>query len=134
MMNIEFITNEKLLELPVDILAIATDKKINAKNMNSKLILELGNCEIDENYIGEILPSLLLNSGFNVLNHFSWIQKMHGYNWSREEVVKKLHLSMTKIFMDVKRIVDDKKINYKDACLYLGTKRTIDAMMERGRV
>lgn len=116
MNNIEFISNENLLELPVDILVTAT------------------NFEIETKIKSEILPSILLNSGFNVIGHLDWVQKMHGYKWSREEVSKKLHLAMQKTFLEIKKIVDEKKINYKDACYYLGVKRIVDAIMARGRV
>lgn len=132
MKNIEFISNEKLLELPVDILVIAT-KKSEVSKVHAKVVLELTNKELELTNT-TILPSLLLNAGFNVIAHLDWIQKMHGYKWSREEISKKLHTSMLKTFTEVKTVVDEKKISYKEACLYLGSKRIIDAMMERGRV
>ena len=132
MNNIEFISNEKLLELPVDILVIAT-KKSEVTNVNAKIVLEMTNKELNlTNTI--ILPSVLLNSGFNVIAHLDWVQKMHGYNWSREEVTKKLSIKMKKTFAEVKKCVDDNKIDYRTACYYIGVKRIIDAMMERGRV
>lgn len=132
MKNIEFISNEKLLELPVDILVVAT-KNSEVLKVNAKVVLEMTNKELEiANTI--ILPSLLLNSGFNCLAHLDWIQKMHGVKWSREEVNKKLMNAMKKTFSEVKKVVDEKKISYRDACLYLGSKRIIDAMMERGRV
>ena len=37
-------------------------------------------------------------------------------------------------FKEVKELSDEKKISYREACLYLGVKRIIDAMMARGRV
>lgn len=132
MEKIEYITNEKLLELPVDILVIGSEN-VTFKDVKAKLVLEL--CSSDINYkSSEILPNILLNSGFSVLAHLDWVQKMHGYKWGREEVSKKLHTVMIKTFAEVKGIVDEKKVSYKDACLYLGVKRIIDAMMERGRV
>lgn len=112
----EFISEEKILILPIDILVIATDYEIELKIKS------------------ETISSLLLNSGFSVLNHLDWVQKMHGYKWSKEEVAKRLQHSMVKIFSEVKTIVDEKKISYKEASLYLGVKRIIDAMMARGRV
>ena len=112
----EFITNEELLKLPVDIIVLAT------------------NFEIEIQIKSETLPSILLNSGFSALSHLDWVQKMHGYKWGREEVLRKLELKMTKTFGEVKAIVDEKKISYKEASYYLGVKRIIDAMMERGRV
>ncbi len=115
MCNKEFINNEKLLELPVDILVVADGYEIEIKIKS------------------ETLPSELLNCGFNVIAHLDWICKMHGYKWSREEVSKKLNAVMIKTFNEIKNIVDEKKINYKEACVFLGTKRIIDSMMERGR-
>lgn len=132
MKNIEFISNEKLLELPVDILVVAT-KQSDVLKVNAKLVLEMTNKEIELPNV-TILPNLLLNSGFNVIGHLDWVQKMHGYKWSREEVSKKLHIVMTKTFAEVKEIVDEKKVSYKEACYYIAVKRIINAMMERGRV
>jgi glutamate dehydrogenase/leucine dehydrogenase len=132
MNDIEFISNEKLLELPVDILVIAT-KKTEVGLVKAKIVLEMTNKELEiPNTI--ILPSLLLNSGFNVIAHLDWVQKMHGYNWSREEVIKKLSTKMKKTFFEVKTIVDENKLSYREASYYLGLKRIIDVMMERGRV
>jgi glutamate dehydrogenase/leucine dehydrogenase len=136
MTNKEYLTNEKLLELPVDILVVAADlvEKKTDFNINAKLVLELG--KLDKNKDGNfvILPNILLNSGFSVLNHLDWIQRMHGYRWSREEVNKKLQNSIIKTFNEVKNIMEEKKIDYKEASYYIGIKRIADAMMSRGRV
>jgi len=145
MQKIEFIANVDLLKLPVDILAISSAEQLVTKdianNISAKIVLELVDFgvtkeakeTINDNKI-VLLPDLILNSGFSVLHHFEWVQKMHGYRWSREEVLKKLHITMTKIFKEVKELSDEKKISYKEACLYLGVKRIIYSMIERGRV
>lgn len=145
MQKIEFIANVDLLKLPVDILAISSTEgvvtKDSADNITAKIVLELADfainrdaIEILENNKTVFLPDLILNSGFSVLHHFEWVQKMHGYKWSREEVSKKLNSSMSKIFKEVKELSDEKKISYRQACLYLGVKRTVDAILARGRV
>lgn len=130
--GIEFISNEKLVELPVDILVIAT-KQSEVVKTNAKIVLEMTNRELNlENTV--VLPSLLLNSGFNAIAHLDWVQKMHGYNWSKEEVLKKLTLKMKKTFSDIKSVMDENKLNYRHASYYLGVKRILNSMMERGRV
>lgn len=132
MNNIEFISNDKLLELPVDILVIAT-KKSEVTNVNTKIVLEMTNKELNlPNTV--VLPSILLNSGFNVIAHLDWVQKMHGYKWAKDEIQKRLDIKMKKTFAEVKKCVDDNKIDYRNASYYIGVKRIIDAMMERGRV
>lgn len=133
MEKIEFITTEKLLELPVDILIVATENT-KLEGINAKLVLELVNLNQGIETKGEVLPSVLLNSGFSALAHLDWVQKIHGYKWAKEEVLKKLHTVMAKTFLEIKNIVEERKISYSDATLYLGVKRIIDAMMERGRV
>ncbi len=131
MKNIEFISNEKLVELPVDILVIAT-KQSEVSKTNAKLVLEMTNRELNLDNV-TILPSVLLNSGFNAIAHLDWVQKMHGYNWSKEEITKKLATRMRKVFDDVKNISAHYKINFREASYYLGVKRIIDAMYARGR-
>lgn len=145
MQKIEFIANVDLLKLPVDILAISSVEGIVTKevanNISAKIVLELADFGITEDarvILNDsktvFLPDLILNSGFSVLHHFEWVQKMHGYKWSMEEVSKKLHLTMTKIFKEIKELSDEKKISYRQACLYLGVKRTVDVILARGRV
>lgn len=145
MQKIEFINNENLLKLPVDILVIASKENAinlkNVSNINTKLILELTNfgltTEAEEILIQkkiDILPDVILNSGLTILNHFDWIQKMHGYKWSREDLSKKLHTSTTKSFNEIKNVVVEKKISYRKAAYCLSVKRIIDAMIARGRV
>jgi len=130
--NKEFISNDKLLELPVDILVVAT-KQSDVVKTNAKIVLEMTNKElVIPNAI--ILPSLLLNSGFNVISHLDWVQKMHGSNWSKEDVVKKVNLKAKKSFSDVKKIAEEKNTDYRTASYYLGLKRIIDSMIDRGRI
>jgi glutamate dehydrogenase/leucine dehydrogenase len=145
MQKIEYVANIDLIKLPVDMLIVASKENVitreNADTITAKNILEIANFAITKDAEQillkksiNILPDLFLNSGFTILAYLEWIQKTHGYKWSREEVNKKLHISMSKIFEDIKILVDDKKISYREACLYLGAKRIIDAMMDRGRV
>jgi glutamate dehydrogenase/leucine dehydrogenase len=49
-----------------------------------------------------VIPSLLLNSGFNVIAHLDWIQKMHGYNWSKEELSKKAAEKIASLHKELK--------------------------------
>lgn len=145
MQNKEYISKEKILDLPVDILVIASAPncilKDNAENIQAKLVLELANFGINKeayeilaNKKIEVLPDVLLNLGFSVLYYLDGIQKTHGYKWGREEISKKLNTSITKIFLEIKNIVEEKKITYRQAGYYIGSKRIIEAMMLRGRV
>jgi glutamate dehydrogenase (NAD(P)+) len=134
MEKIEFITNEKLLELPVDVLVVASERT-NCNKANAKLLLELASFGISSNVKNtEVLPDVLLNSGFSALSHLDWIQKMHGYKWAKEDVLKKLRISVIKSFKETKEVVDEMKITYRQAAYYLGIKRIIDMMMARGRI
>lgn len=145
MKKIEFIDNEKLLQLPVDILVISSREGIITKEVaekiNSKLILELVNFgitkEVGDTILNkniEIIPDIMVNSSFSTLSHLEWVQKMHGYKWTREEVSRRLIVTTTKLFRGVKEISNSKSINIRQSSYYMGVKRLIDSIMERGRV
>lgn len=95
------ITNEQLLELPVDILIPAaledqiTDK--NAGKIRAKLILEMANGpttpEADVILAASrivVIPDILANSGGVTVSYFEWYQNLHKERWALAKVDQKL--------------------------------------------
>ncbi len=95
------ITNEELLELPVDVLVPAALEnqitKENASKIKAKVVLELANGpttpEADDILFEKkifVIPDILANSGGVIVSTFEWEQNLKGETWSEEEVNRKL--------------------------------------------
>lgn len=103
------ISNEELLELPVDILIpSALENQItgeNAQKINAKIILEMANGptspEADEILHKKgitVIPDVLANSGGVTVSYFEWKQNLLGEHWSKEQVNQELKKYMEKAF------------------------------------
>ena len=144
MTKYKFIENKEILNLPVNCLVPAALEgaitKENVKNIKAKFILELANgpttAEADvllkSNNI-DVIPDILSNSGGVIVSYYEWVQNLQGISRTKKEVNLFLKEKITKAFEDVQKITIDKKITYRQAALYLGIKRVIDAIL-RGRV
>ena len=103
------ISNEELLELPVDILVpAALENVINGQNMSkikAKIIVEMANGPVTEEayeYLTKkgviIVPDVLANSGGVAVSYLEWYQNMKGQTWSEDKVNKRLQSMMTSAF------------------------------------
>ena len=105
----EKITNEELLELPVDVLVpaalenVITDK--NATKIRVRAIVEMANGPVtpEADMIltkrGIIsVPDVLANAGGVTVSYFEWVQNLQGYYWEKEEVLAKLEKLMVSAF------------------------------------
>lgn len=120
------ITNEELLELDVDILApsamenVITEK--NAGKISAKYIIEMANGPVTPE-ADEILykhgiisvPDVLANSGGVTVSYFEWVQNRSLKYWSKEDVLDKLKVNITKAFDQIYEMMKKKKINMRMA-------------------
>lgn len=108
----DLITNEELLELPVDILIPAALEgvinKNNAEKIKAKVVLEMANgpTTLEANEILDkkgilVIPDILANAGGVTVSYFEWYQNLFGEKWSRQEVLNKLSEKMTFAFAKV---------------------------------
>lgn len=99
------ISNEELLELPVDILIpAALENQITGENVdriNARVILELANGpttpEADDVLFSRgisVIPDILANAGGVIVSTFEWEQNLKGEHWSEKEVLDKLKAIM----------------------------------------
>lgn len=137
--NYGHLTNDKLLELPVDVLVLAAlDNQINFKNarkVKAKIILELANGGInpDVDQILEknqvvILPDVLANAGGVTVSYFEWLQNKTNQRWTEKEVFSRLKKIMVKSFNNVWSIKTKSKVTARAAAFILAIKRIVAAM------
>jgi glutamate dehydrogenase/leucine dehydrogenase len=99
------ITNEKLLELPVDVLVPSALENIvhkdNMKKIKAKVIVEMANGPLTEDateYLVDqhvkVIPDILANAGGVIVSYFEWLQNKNDEHWTEEEVNKKLEEKM----------------------------------------
>ncbi len=134
------ISNEELLELPVDILVPAALENVindqNMKKIKAKIILELANGPITEGayeYLSKkgvvIIPDVLANSGGVTVSYLEWVQGKQGYWWSEEEVNKKLETLIIGAFGAIWDKSVEKKIPLKQAAFEMAIERITSAMV-----
>jgi glutamate dehydrogenase/leucine dehydrogenase len=133
--NAKIISNEKMIELNVDLLALAalenviTDK--NAKKIKCKVILELANGPttpeaekiIDKKI--KILPDILTNAGGVTVSYFEWLQNLKKIIWRAEDVDKKLIKIMSRASSEIFALSDKKKISFRQAAYVLAIEKII---------
>jgi glutamate dehydrogenase (NADP+) len=134
------ITNEELLELPVDILVPAALENVinekNMKNIKAKIIIEMANGPLTEEayeYLSKkgviIVPDVLANSGGVTVSYLEWVQNKAGYYWSEEEVNSKLEVMMKKAFETIWKKSIEKKIPLKQAAFEVALEKIVSAMV-----
>lgn len=128
------ITNEELLELPVDVLIPAALENVihkdNARNIKAKIIFEMANgptsFEADE-ILSEkeiiVVPDVLANSGGVTVSYFEWYQNMKDQRWDIEKVKEELKKLMIDAFENVWRISQEKRISMRTASYVLALQR-----------
>lgn len=133
------ISNEELLELPVDILVpSALENVINAsnmKNIKAKIIVEMANGPVTEEayeYLTSkgviIIPDVLANSGGVTVSYLEWVQSKQGYYWTETEVNDKLEAMLAKAFAPIWEKSQEKKIPLKAAAFEVAVQRIVAAL------
>lgn len=141
----ERITNEKILELDVDILIpAALENQITSENagrIKAKIVAEAANGPTtprgdDILYKDNVfvIPDFLCNAGGVTVSYFEWAQNMQSYYWDEEEVYQKLDRKMTKAFETVCQTAKEYKVNNRIAAYIVAVKRVAEAMKLRGWV
>ena len=139
----EFLTNEELLHLEVDVLVpAALAEALNSKTaagVKAKIVVEGANSptspEADQ-ILSEkeilVIPDILANSGGVIVSYFEWVQDNQDYSWSAEEVRENLDRMMMKAVHEVKDLVTASKRSWREAALMIGVGRVAEAHRLRG--
>lgn len=131
------ITNEELLELPVDILVPAALENVftekNASRVKASIILEMANgpttAGADEIFNKKkitVVPDVLANSGGVTVSYFEWYQNMKDQSWSLKKVEGKLHEYMVNAFENVWQTSKRKKVNLRTAAYIVALQRIVE--------
>ncbi len=140
----EFISNEDLLTLNVDILIPAAIDGVihhgNVSKIKAKLIAEGANGPItadahkvlvDKGVL--IIPDVLCNAGGVIVSYFEWVQGLQNFFWSENEVNDQLKTTIINAFNNVWNIMEKNNIkDMKTAALIAGVQRLSKAMLLRG--
>lgn len=128
------ISNNELLELPVDILIpSALENQITVENVSrikAKIILEMANGpttpDADEILFKKniyVIPDVLANSGGVTVSYFEWLQDLENQKWSEEEVNNKLKEKIIKASFDIYDEVQKLKCDFRTGAFILAVKR-----------
>ncbi|MDO8668151.1 MAG: Glu/Leu/Phe/Val dehydrogenase [bacterium] len=142
--NSKNITNEKLLELPVEVLVpSALENVINEKNagrIKAKMILELANGPTTEEAEVKlskkavlIVPDVLANSGGVIASYFEWVQNSRQYYWEQARMDDRLKDKVTSAFKKVWQTMEARGNNQmRDAAYIVAVERLIGSLRIRG--
>jgi glutamate dehydrogenase (NAD(P)+) len=141
----EDISNEKLLELKVDVLCPSALENCitseNADRIQARIIAELANGpttpQADEILFKKgvfVVPDLLCNAGGVTVSYFEWAQNLSGYYWEKEIIYERLDKKMTKAFQEVLKVSLEYKVDMRTAAYMIAVNRVAEAMKLRGWV
>lgn len=140
--NFQSVSNDKLLELPVDVLVPAALENVitekNAGRIKANIILELANGavspEADKKLYKKgkiVVPDVLANAGGVTVSYFEGAQNLQNYYWEEKEVNEKLKKIMVKSFTEVWDLSQELKVDMRTAAFVLAVKRISDAIEKR---
>lgn len=137
------ISNRELLELDVDVLALAAlENQVTAQNadrIQARHLLEIANGPVDSQ--GDevlfkrgitVLPDVLVNSGGVTVSYFEWLQNRAGLYWEEIEVNRRLKKTMDREADCIFDTAEEQNISLRTAAYLHGVKRIVGAIQEQG--
>jgi len=137
------ITNEELLELPVDILIpAALEGQIhgdNAARIKAPMIIEAANGPTtpaaDRILAAKgtyVVPDILANAGGVIVSYFEWVQDLQSFFWEEEEVNQRLERVIDRAFREVAALHTEQGGTMREAAYMLAIRRVVEATQVRG--
>lgn len=139
----ERISNDQLLQLPVDILIPAALGRViteeNASQIKARLIIEGANGPItpEADAILQkrgiiVVPDIVANAGGVIVSYFEWVQDLQAFFWSLTEVNQKLEQMLTRSFQQVLAIAEERKTDLRISAYILAVQKVAEATLTRG--
>ncbi|PJF42847.1 MAG: glutamate dehydrogenase [Phototrophicales bacterium] len=141
--DVDFVTNQELLELECDVLipAALEDQltEENAHKIKAKLIVEGANGpttpEADEIFQERgitVVPDILANAGGVTVSYFEWVQDLQMFSWDVEEVFRQLRRILLKAYDNVAEFAEKHDVTMRTAAQMYAINRVAQATMTRG--
>lgn len=135
----KMISQDELLQLPVDILVPAALENVinkdNMKKIQAKIIIEMANGPITDEayeYLHKkgviIVPDVLANAGGVSVSYLEWVQSKQGYWWTEEEVNDKLTNIMQRAFEEIWNRSQNSNISLKQSAFEVAIARIAAAL------
>lgn len=139
------LSNKKMLEVPCDVLVPAAMEnqitKANAGRIKAKIILEMANgpttpeADVKLQKRGVlVIPDVLANAGGATASYLEWAQNLHGYSWSKAEVLGRVQELLRQSLEEVWQISQVQKVPLRTAAYILALQRITEAIKSRGWV
>ncbi len=143
--DVEWMTNEELLEQECDILVPAALEnaitKKNAPKIKAKIVSEGSNdcstAEADKILKDRgifVVPDILANAGGVIVSYFEWVQNLQNHYWDIERVRSELEQIMVKAYGQVSSHSKEHKCSYRESAYMIALDRVAKAMALRGGV
>jgi glutamate dehydrogenase (NAD(P)+) len=139
----EKISNEDLLELPVDILVPAALEGVitrsNAPRVKAKIVAEAANGpttpdadDILRSKGAVVIPDILANAGGVTVSYFEWVQDLYSFFWEPDVVRNHLERTIRRAYEDVDEAARRYDTSLRTAALILAVGRVEEATRIRG--
>jgi glutamate dehydrogenase (NAD(P)+) len=137
------ISNEDLLELPVDILVPAALEGVitrrNAARVKARIVAEAANGpttpDADDILRKKgivVIPDILANAGGVTVSYFEWVQDLYSFFWDSDMVRTQLQRTIRRAYEDVDNMARKHDTDLRTGALVLGIGRVEEATRIRG--